>query len=204
MDDKVHWEAIYTTKRSSEMSWYEPFPARSIELLLRAGVDRDSAIIDVGGGDARFVDALLERGFRDVTVLDISAKAIARAQARLGARATGVKWIEADVRRASLAHHAYDVWHDRAVFHFLSQASDRAGYVAQVTHALRPGGTILIATFALEGPPRCSGLAVTRYDANGLARELGDEFVLLESLTDVHRTPAGVEQAFTYAVFRRG
>ena len=203
MDSKVHWEAIYTTKRPGEMSWYQPLPTRSIELLLRAGVARDSAIIDVGGGDATFVDALLERGFRDVTVLDISGKAIERARARLGARADAVTWIEADVRFADLAAEAYDVWHDRAVFHFLTAAGERAGYVAQMRRALRHDGTLIVATFALEGPPRCSGLPVMRYDASALARELGDEFALQESLTDVHRTPAGVEQAFTYAVFRR-
>jgi ubiquinone/menaquinone biosynthesis C-methylase UbiE len=201
MDPKVHWEAIYTTKPPAEMSWYQPCPTQSIELLLRAGAERDSAIIDVGGGDSTFADALLDRGFRDVTVLDISGKAIERAQARLQSRAKAVKWIEADVRFANLQARAYDVWHDRAVFHFLTQPDERAGYVGQARRALRPGGTLIIATFALEAPPRCSGLAVTRYDASALARELGDAFVLQESLTDVHRTPAGVEQAFTYGVF---
>ncbi|HTI65690.1 MAG TPA: class I SAM-dependent methyltransferase [Gemmatimonadaceae bacterium] len=203
MDPKIHWEAIYTTKWPSEMSWYQPFPTRSIELLLSAGAGRDSAIIDVGGGDSRLVDALLEREFRDVTVLDISAKAIERARARLGARADAVKWIEADVRNAELAAHGYDVWHDRAVFHFLTQPDERAAYVTQVCRALRPAGTLIIATFALQGPTRCSGLEVARYDASGLARELGEEFVLQDSLTDVHRTPSGVEQVFTYAVFQR-
>jgi SAM-dependent methyltransferase len=203
MDPKIHWEAIYTTRRASEMSWYEPFPTRSIELLSSAGARRDSAIIDVGGGDSRLVDALLEREFRDVTVLDISAKAIEHARARLGARADAVKWIEADVRNAELPARAYDVWHDRAVFHFLTHPDERAAYVAQVSHALRPAGSLIIATFALQGPPRCSGLEVARYDASGLARELGDEFVMQESVTDVHRTPSGVEQAFTYAMFQR-
>lgn len=202
MDSKVHWEAIYATKRQAEMSWYQPFPARSIELLLRAGAGRKSAVIDVGGGDSTFVDALLEREFRDITVLDISSRAIERARARLGARADHVTWIEGDVRFADLPALAYDVWHDRAVFHFLTEPNDRTRYVAQVSRALRHGGTLIIATFALEGPPRCSGLAVTRYDASGLSRELGDDFVLRETLTDVHRTPMGVEQAFTYAVFR--
>lgn len=204
MDPKIHWEAIYTTKRPTEMSWYQPFPTRSIELLSRAGAGRDSAIIDVGGGDSKLVDALLEREFRDVTVLDISATAIERARARLGARADAVKWIEGDVCAAELPAHTYDVWHDRAVFHFLTYPRERFAYVAQVSRALRPAGTLIIATFAPHGPARCSGLEVVRYDASGLARQLGDEFVLQESLTDVHRTPSGVEQAFMYAVFRRG
>lgn len=201
MDPKVHWEAIYTTKRPAEMSWYQPWPTRSIELLLRAGATRDSAIIDVGGGDSTFAGALLDRGFRDITVLDISGKAIERAQERLRSRANAVKWIEADVRFANLQARAYDVWHDRAVFHFLTQPDERAGYIGQARRALRPGGTLIIAAFALEGPPRCSGLAVTRYDASALARELGDAFVLQETLADVHRTPEGAEQAFTYGVF---
>ena len=203
MDHKVYWEAIYSTRQPSEMSWYQAFPARSIELLARAGIERDSAIIDVGGGDSTFVDVLLERGFRDVTVLDISAKAIERARARLGSRGESVTWIEADVRFAELPADAYDLWHDRAVFHFLTEPDQRARYVTQLTGALRRGGILIIATFALEGPPRCSGLTAMRYDASGLAGELGEDFVLQESLTDVHRTPSGVEQAFTYAVFRR-
>ena len=203
MDPKVHWESIYRTKQPSERSWYQPYPTRSIELLLRAGVSLGSSIIDIGGGDSTFVDALLEREFRNITVLDISSGAIERARARLGARANEVAWIEGDVRFVDLAAQAYDVWHDRAVFHFLTQPDDRTRYMAQVAGALRHGGTLIIATFALEGPPRCSGLPVTRYDASGLATELGEEFSLQESLTDVHRTPAGVEQAFTYVRFQR-
>lgn len=203
MDPKVHWEAIYRAKRPAEMSWYQPFPARSIELLLRAGARPNSAIIDVGGGDSTFVDALLEREFRNVTVLDISSSAIERARARLGARADQVAWIEGDVRVVDLPAQSYDVWHDRAVFHFLTQPDDRTRYITQLAGALRPGGTLIIGTFALEGPPQCSGLPVTRYDAAGLARQLGGGYALRESLTDVHRTPSGVEQAFTYARFQR-
>lgn len=202
-DASVHWDAVYRAKRPDELSWYQPLPARSIELLLRSGASEESEIIDVGGGDSTLVDALLERGFHHVTVLDISRKALERAQARLGARAEGVTWIEADVRDAGLPAGAFDVWHDRAVFHFLTRQDDRERYVAQLAHALRHGGILIIATFALEGPPRCSGLPTMRYDARSLAGALGDEFVLRESVTDVHRTPAGVEQAFTYAAFTR-
>jgi ubiquinone/menaquinone biosynthesis C-methylase UbiE len=202
-DASVHWNSLYRTKRPDEMSWYQPFPARSIELLLRSGANAASEIIDVGGGDSTFVDALLERGFRHVTVLDISRQALERARTRLGERAAGVTWIEADVRDFKLPANGFDVWHDRAVFHFFTRQEDRERYVAQVAHALRPGGLLIIATFALEGPTRCSGLAASRYDASALAHTLGDEFVLQESVTDVHRTPAGVEQAFTYAAFTR-
>ncbi|HET7373857.1 MAG TPA: class I SAM-dependent methyltransferase [Gemmatimonadaceae bacterium] len=202
-DVGVHWDAVYRAKRTEEMSWYQPLPARSIELLLRSGASQESEIIDVGGGDSTLVDALIERGFRHVTVLDISGKALERARARLGAHAKGVTWIEADIRDADLPEGAFDVWHDRAVFHFLTRQDDRDRYVAQLAHALRHGGILIIATFALEGPPQCSGLATMRYDASGLARAFGDDFVLRESVTDVHRTPAGIEQAFTYAAFTR-
>ncbi|HSQ33104.1 MAG TPA: class I SAM-dependent methyltransferase [Gemmatimonadaceae bacterium] len=202
-DSSVHWNTLYRTKRPDEVSWYQPFPTRSIELLLRSGANEESEIIDVGGGDSTFVDALLERGFRHVTVLDISCQALEHARGRLGERADAVTWIEADVRDANLPADRFDVWHDRAVFHFLTREEDREQYVTQLTHALRHGGILIIATFALEGPARCSGLATVRYDASDLARVLGDEFVLRESVTDVHRTPAGVEQAFTYAAFTR-
>jgi SAM-dependent methyltransferase len=202
-DASVHWNAVYRAKRTDQMSWYQPLPTRSIELLLRNGATEESEIIDVGAGDATLVDALLERGFRHVTVLDISGTALERAQARLGARADGVTWIEADIRDAELPAGAFDVWHDRAVFHFLTRQDDRDRYVAQLASALRHGGILIMATFALEGPPQCSGLATMRYDASGVERALGHDFVLRESVTDVHRTPAGVEQAFTYAAFTR-
>ena len=202
-DTSVHWNDVYRAKRTDELSWYQPLPARSIELLLRSGASQESEIIDVGGGDSTLVDALLERGFRHVTVLDISGKALERAQTRLGARAAGVTWIEADIRDADLPATTFDVWHDRAVFHFLTRQDDRDRYVAQLARALRHGGILIIATFALEGPPQCSGLATMRYDASGLALAFGDEFELRETVTDVHRTPAGVEQAFTYAAFTK-
>lgn len=203
MERKAHWEGVYTSRQPTEVSWYQAEPTRSVELLREAGAGPDTAIIDIGGGDSTFVDAVLAEQLGRVTVLDISGAALARAQARLGARASEVSWIEADVTRVQLPAQAFDVWHDRAVFHFLTRAEERARYVATAAAALRPGGALLISTFALEGPTRCSGLEVARYGPLELAREFGPAFALERSFADVHRTPSGVEQQFTVAVLRR-
>lgn len=203
MKRKLHWEHVYESKRPDEVSWFQPQPVRSLELLEAAGVSSGAAVIDVGGGDSTLVDALLSRGFGDLTVLDVSGAALERARLRLGDRAAGVTWIEADVTHAELPTAAYDVWHDRAVFHFLTDPVERARYVALAARAVRPGGTLIVATFAPDGPTRCSGLEVARYDADGLAREFAEGFVLATGLADVHRTPAGGEQRFTYASLRR-
>lgn len=200
---QAHWNAVYTTRSSTEVSWFEPVPARSLELLAACGVGPDAAVIDVGGGDSRLVDGLLERGFERLTVLDISAAALARARERLGESASHVAWIAGDVTRAELPRAAYDAWHDRAVFHFLTDASDRRRYVEALRAALRPGGVAVIATFAPTGPARCSGLDVVRYDATTLGRELGADFELIAEAEHVHRTPSGAEQRFVYAAFRR-
>jgi SAM-dependent methyltransferase len=194
---------VYASKTPPELSWYQPEPARSLELLDRLGIEPTSAIIDVGGGASTLVDALLDRGARNVTVLDISAAALAHARARLGARAASVAWIEADITRVDLGTGVYDVWHDRAVFHFLTDEGNRRAYVAAMSRALRTGGIALIATFAPDGPQRCSGLEVVRYDAEGLAREVGNDFALDRAVHDVHHTPTGKAQAFTFAVLRR-
>ncbi|HEX5818173.1 MAG TPA: class I SAM-dependent methyltransferase [Gemmatimonadales bacterium] len=203
MERKTHWEGVYTSRLTTEVSWYQAEPTRSLELLRAAGAGPDTAVIDIGGGDSTFVDAVLAARLGRVTVLDISGSALARAQARLGARAREVAWIESDVTRAELPAHAFDVWHDRAVFHFLTRAEDRARYVAIAAAALRPGGTLLISTFAPEGPARCSGLEVARYGPVELASEFGAAFALEQSFADVHRTPSGAEQRFTVAVLRR-
>lgn len=203
MDRKAHWEKVYRTKQPTEVSWYQAEPTLSLKLLAEVNVGPDATILDVGGGDSMLVDALVTGGFSHVTVLDISGTAVSRAQARLGPRAQEVVWLEADVTRVFLPFNAYDVWHDRAVFHFLTDPEDRARYVATAATALRPGGALIVATFALDGPTRCSGLEVARYSPEGLVREFGHEFALRHSLTDVHRTPSGVEQRFTYALFHR-
>lgn len=203
MNRKAHWEAIYATKQPAELSWYQAEPTRSLELLREAGAGPESEVIDIGGGDSTFVDAVVAAQLGRVTVLDISATALERARARLGARANEVTWLEADIARAELPAHAFDVWHDRAMFHFLTQPEDRARYVATAAAALRPGGSLLISTFAPGGPMRCSGLDVVRYSAEEVARELGDAFVLERGFADLHRTPGGSEQRFTVAKLRR-
>jgi SAM-dependent methyltransferase len=200
---KAHWEAVYGSRAPAQMSWYQPQPTRSLELLDQLGVGPSTAIIDVGGGASTLVDALLDEQVDRLTVLDISGAALEQAKARLGPRSAAVVWIEADITRVDLEAGAYDVWHDRAVFHFLTNDEDRRRYVAAASRALRPGGAAVIATFSPQGPSRCSGLDVRRYDSESLARELGSEFVLERSLDDVHHTPSGSAQAFTYTVLRR-
>ena len=202
-EPKAHWNAVYTSKAPTELSWYQPQPARSLELLEQLGVRPESAIIDVGGGASTLVDALLERGANNVTVLDISLAALEHARARLGARASAVTWIEADITNAELPEHAYDVWHDRAVYHFLTDPDDRRRYADVAASALRSGAAAIIATFAPHGPTRCSGLDVVRYDSASLARALGHEFSLDCSIDELHHTPGGIVQAFTYTVLRR-
>jgi SAM-dependent methyltransferase len=200
---KAHWESVYASRVPAELSWYQPEPTRSLELLAQLGVGPAPSIIDVGGGASTLVDALLDRGAANVTVLDISRAALAHAQARLGARAASVEWIEADITRVDLPAGAYDVWHDRAVFHFLTSAEDRRRYVDVASRALRRDGVAIVAAFSLHGPTRCSGLDVVRYDSGLLAREFGREFSLERSIDDVHHTPSGSTQAFTYTVLRR-
>ena len=200
---QAHWERVYTSKRENEVSWFEENPAPSLDLIAKAGATAASAVIDVGGGASRLVDALIEKGFRAVTVLDLSEAALAAAEARLGGRADPVRWVVADVTMWEPRAAAFDVWHDRATFHFLTGERDRAAYVARLTKAVKPGGCAVIATFAPDGPERCSGLPVARYDAQSLGRAIGGAFDLVETLRHEHRTPWGSEQRFQFSLFRR-
>lgn len=204
MDSKAHWETVYRNAHAMAPSWHQLRPTRSLELLVSAGAGPDRAIIDVGGGDSSLAAELHDLGVGRITVLDLSAVALERARERLGARADEVAWLEADVTRALLPECSFDLWHDRAVFHFLTDAHDRARYIAAMTRALRPGGTVIIATFAVDGPARCSGLEVARYSPESLAEVLGPAFRLVRGFGDVHVTPAGGEQRFTWAVFSFG
>jgi SAM-dependent methyltransferase len=199
---RTHWETVYATKAENEVSWFQDNPAPSLEAIALTGATPASAIIDVGGGASRLVDHLLALGFVDVTVLDLSAAALDTAKARLGTRAAKARWIVADVT-AWQPPASYDIWHDRAAFHFLTDANDRAAYVACLKRALKPGGHAIIATFALDGPERCSGLPVMRYDAESLGRALGREFRLLQTRRHEHATPWGSRQVFQFSVFRR-
>jgi hypothetical protein len=202
MQDKSHWESLYGTRSAEAVSWYQRRAARSLEMIRAAAPDLASPIIDVGGGASVLVDELLAAGYTDLTVMDLAGTALAVARSRLGARADEVRWLEADVRQVALPAAHYALWHDRAVFHFLTEPGDRAAYVAQVERSVRSGGHVLVATFAEDGPTRCSGLPVARYSAAALHDELGPAFELVSSAREEHVTPMGVRQAFTYCLCR--
>jgi ubiquinone/menaquinone biosynthesis C-methylase UbiE len=198
---KAHWENDYTTKGEREVSWFQPSAAPSLDLIVQAGATRESAIIDIGGGASRLVDNLIEQGFEDVTVLDLSGAALAAARSRLGTSAERVSWIVADATTFEPAK-SYDIWHDRAAFHFLTDAGDRAGYIARLKRGLKIGGHAIIATFALDGPEKCSGLPVARYDSAGLAQTLGATFNLIHTQRHEHATPWDARQSFQFSIFR--
>lgn len=197
----THWRQVYTSKQPEEVSWYLPVPAQSLLALDRFGAEPSQSLIDIGGGASTLVDSLLARGWSDVTVLDIAAPALAAAQARLGEAGAAVTWQVADITDWQPPRR-YDVWHDRAVFHFLTEPAQRAAYVRALGEGLVGGGLAIIATFALDGPEKCSGLTVERYDADTLAATLGADFALMDSWRDTHLTPWGSAQAFTWCVFR--
>jgi 2-polyprenyl-3-methyl-5-hydroxy-6-metoxy-1,4-benzoquinol methylase len=198
----AHWENVYRTKGEQEVSWFQETPSTSLELIRSIGATRHSAVIDIGGGASRLVDALVAEGYQAVTVLDLSESALAAAKARLGPTAARVTWIVADVTKWKPIQR-YDVWHDRAAFHFLTDPADRSAYVDCLREALHPGGYAIIATFALDGPERCSELPVIRYDAASLGEVLGADFNLIETRRHDHQTPMGGTQRFQFSVFRR-
>lgn len=203
MSTKAHWEAVFRKKQGDEVSWYQPHLLLSMRLFARAGVSAESRVIDIGGGVSTLVDDLLAEGVQDVTVLDISSEALAKTKKRLGARAAGVRWIEADVTHAELPASYYDIWHDRAVFHFLVNPEERAAYINTLDSALRPSAYVIIATFASDGPTRCSGLPTMRYSPEELQAELGPHYELIDAEPEHHRTPSGAEQRFMYCLLQR-
>jgi SAM-dependent methyltransferase len=202
VDRQVHWNSIYGKKREHEVSWFEPFPGVSVQLLEAAGLDSETCVLDVGGGESRLVDHLVARGLTCLAVLDVSAAALQRARARLGSDASIPTWIEADVT-GDWSLERMDIWHDRAVFHFLTDPGDRARYVDHLNDTLAPGGSAIIATFALDGPEMCSGLTVVRYSPDSLASALGSDFRLLQAVPHMHTTPWGTAQSFVYCRFER-
>lgn len=203
MQPKDHWEHVYSTKATDAVSWYQKHADHSLRFIQQTGVSCSASLIDVGGGASTLVDDLLAEHYQNITVLDLSAAALNAAKVRLGARAHTVQWLEADITKAELPVQAYDVWHDRAVFHFLTAPEDRHVYVQTVLRSVKPDGHVIIATFAEDGPQQCSGLPVMRYNAVQLHAEFGHSFALIAQEKVAHQTPFGSTQQFMYCYFRR-
>jgi SAM-dependent methyltransferase len=199
---KSHWEDVYSTKGEREVSWFQENPAPSLELIALAGLSEGASIIDIGGGASRLVDILVERNVGRVTVLDLSAAALDAAKERLGSKAAGVQWVVADITTWEPTH-TYDLWHDRAAFHFLTDPADQSAYVERLKKAVKRGGCVIIGTFALDGPERCSGLQIVRHDAASLSAILGSDFKLIDTRRHDHVTPWGAVQRFQFSTFRR-
>ncbi|MBK6323252.1 MAG: class I SAM-dependent methyltransferase [Burkholderiales bacterium] len=203
MQSKDHWEKVYTTKEADNVSWFQAHAELSMRLIRESCPRRDAAIIDVGGGASTLVDELLDDGYPNVTVLDLSSAALAESRRRLGVRGETVRWMEADITCAEFEPHSFDLWHDRAVFHFLTTKKDRIAYVRQVLQAVKPGGHVIMATFGSDGPTQCSGLPVMRYAPDELHAEFGDAFTLLAHEEQLHHTPFGTDQQFVYCMCRK-
>lgn len=203
MEPKTHWEKIYTSKAPNEVSWFQEHAALSQKLIQRVASRKEAQIIDVGGGASTLVDDLLADGNKNITVLDVSEKALEISKRRLGNRSHAVTWMAADITTAEFPRHHFDVWHDRAVFHFLTDPDQRRRYIERVLHAVRPGGHVIVATFSLSGPPKCSGLDVVRYSPGTLHGEFGDTFTLLDHVEEKHKTPFGTEQQFVYCLCKK-
>ncbi|MDP3154372.1 MAG: class I SAM-dependent methyltransferase [Archangium sp.] len=197
-----HWEGVYGRKKTDQVSWFRPHLEQSLSYVARAQLAPDAAIIDVGAGASTFVDDLLGAGHSRITAMDLSATALDIARARLGERGAGVNWLVGDITQLELPAHAFDFWHDRAVFHFLREPEERARYVAAVRRALKPGGHIVVATFGPHGPERCSELDTMRYSADQLHGQFGAEFQKVHELVELHPTPSGKEQEFVYCYCR--
>jgi len=197
---KDHWESIYQKHSPTEVGWYQAYPEKSLKLIHNTGAGTDSSIIDVGGGTSALSKHLLDQGYKKLAVLDISGNSIERTKSQLGEKSSEINWIEADVTKYSFMEQ-YDIWHDRAVFHFLTKAEDRKGYISSLNQALELNGHLIVATFSLDAPPKCSGLSVVRYSPKTLQSELGDNFILAEALVEDHVTPSGVKQNFIFCRF---
>jgi 2-polyprenyl-3-methyl-5-hydroxy-6-metoxy-1,4-benzoquinol methylase len=201
MNRQDHWNQVYQTKGTQDVSWYQCRPDLSLALIAASGVSKDAGIIEVGGGASTLVDFLLDDGYMRLAVLDLSSVALSHSRSRLGPRASAVEWFEADVT-SFISPHRFGLWHDRAVLHFLTAADDRRKYIATLRKTLQPGGAVVVSTFALDGPPKCSGLDVMRYDEQSIISELGAEFQLQEVRRETHITPWQSEQRFVYFRFQ--
>lgn len=204
MSGQEHWQAVYAQKRPDEVSWYQPHLERSLTFIRSSGLPLDARIVDVGGGASTLVDDLCAEGYRNVAVIDLADAALSAAKARLGESSAAVDWIVGDVTTPLLPESSVDFWHDRAVFHFLTDEDARSAYLAQVLHVVQPGGHVLVATFGLDGPERCSGLPVARYEASGIHAVFGAAFQKVGDAAEHHETPWGSVQSFVYCFCRRG
>jgi len=203
MDTKEHWEEIYKSRSSDKVSWFAPHLNLSLELILNSTTSKDSKIIDVGGGASTLADDLINKGYENITILDISGDALKVSRKRLGVLSNSATWLEGNITEIKLPGQFYDLWHDRAVFHFLTSSQDRKKYVRNLNVSLKPKGTVIIATFSLKGPEKCSGLDVIRYDPETLQAELGKNYRLIKSKEEPHQTPSGTNQEFIYCMFKR-
>lgn len=203
MENKNHWEKVYQTKLPTAVSWYQPHLQKSLDIIVRTGISHEAAIIDVGGGASTLADDLLLQGFKDITALDISKEALERSKVRLGSKSSKISWLEADITKVNFPKGKYDLWHDRAVFHFLTKKSDRIQYVKTLHHSVKQGGHVIIATFGSKGPEKCSGLDVVRYGLEEMKKVIGNSFELVESLEESHKTPFETVQEFMYFWFKR-
>jgi ubiquinone/menaquinone biosynthesis C-methylase UbiE len=202
VDVKSHWEEMHKTKSSTEVSWYQTRPSLSLKLIEVTGIEKGQSIIDVGGGSSKLVDYLMDEGYKELAVLDISEQSLMIAKARLGDRESDVRWYVVDATEFQPPRQ-FDLWHDRAVFHFLTDEQDRRKYVNVLKNALMPEGYLVMATFAIDGPKRCSGLDTVQYDEESMGLELGDEFTLMDKTDEIHITPGDKEQKFTYFLYQR-
>jgi len=203
VDRQSHWQSIYQTRKPTDVGWYKPHLLASLELILQLALPLSACILDVGAGDSTLVDDLLANGYTHISLLDISTAALERVKARLGPKSDYITWIEGDITQVGLPPQAYDIWHDRALFHFLTNDLDRCKYIEAVRLALKPGGHMIIATFTEDGPLRCSGLDTLRYSPEALCREFGEDFTLIRSLPETHHTPSGTVQKFSYCLFKK-
>ena len=201
--NKNHWGEIYKSKSPGEVSWYQPRLATSLGLILESGIAQSAEIIDIGGGASTLADDLFKRGYEHITVLDISSEAIQRSKIRLGQQAKKISWVEKDIFKADFSEKSFDLWHDCALFHFLTQSHDRWNYVALANKVLKPGGCLIVATFGPGGPTQCSGLDTVRYSPESLHQEFDGNFELKKSLIEKHHTPGGKPQEFVYCLFRK-
>jgi len=203
MDRKSHWEQVYATRMAEKLGWYKPRLDTPLSWLEALALDRSAPVIDVGGGASTFVDDLIDEGYESITVLDVSDEALGASKKRLGRQSEMVMWLSGDITSYSLPPNRFILWHDRAMLHFLVDADQREAYHANLMRSLQPGGYVIIGVFAPEAPEKCSGLPVQRYDADGLARFLGDSFERVRQHKEMHVTPGGVEQMYVYCLFRR-